>query len=61
MPMFWNISYLLTYEDGTDSVFKNVGIYTTDAGEPPRRKHMTFRTRQKFEITNTQNVFVLKQ
>jgi len=43
-------SYLSTYEDGTDRVFRNVGIYNSDAGELPRRKHTTFGTWQKFEI-----------
>jgi hypothetical protein len=38
------------YEDGTNRVFRNVGIYNSDAGELPRRKHTTFRTRRKFEI-----------
>jgi hypothetical protein len=42
----WNTSYLIAYEDGPDSVFRNVGILTTDIGEQPRRKHMTFSTRQ---------------
>ena len=27
------------YEDGTDKVFRNVGIYNSDAGELPKRKH----------------------
>ena len=27
------------YEDGTDRVFQNVGIYNSDAGETPKRKH----------------------
>ena len=27
------------YEDGTDRVFRNVGIYNWDAGELPKRKH----------------------
>jgi hypothetical protein len=40
------------YEDETDRMFQNVGVGTTDAGESPRRKHMIFRTRQKFEIKN---------
>ena len=26
------------YEDGTDSVFRNVGIYNSDAGEIPKMK-----------------------
>jgi len=46
-------SYLSAYEDGTDRVFRNVGIYTSDAGELPRRKHTTFRTRRMFEIKNS--------
>jgi hypothetical protein len=29
------------YEDGTDRVFRNVGMYNSDAGELPRRKHTT--------------------
>jgi len=42
-------SYLPAYEDGT--VFRNVGIKNSDAGELPRRKHTTtFRSRPKFEI-----------
>jgi hypothetical protein len=36
------IIYLLAYEDGTDRVFRNVGIYNSDAGELPRRKHTTY-------------------
>ena len=45
-------SYLPAYEDGTDRVFQNVGIYNSDARELPRKNHTTFRTRQKFEIKN---------
>jgi len=33
-------------------VFRNVGIYNSDAGELPKRKHNIFRKRRKFEITN---------
>ena len=33
-------------------MFQNVGIYNSDTGKSPRRKHTTFRTRQKFEIKN---------
>ena len=43
------------YEDGTDRVFRNVGIYNSDAGELPKRKHNIFRTRRKFEIKNNQS------
>jgi len=32
------------------TVFRNVGIKNSEAGELPRRKHTTFRTRRKFEI-----------
>jgi hypothetical protein len=45
-----NTSYLLAYEDCTDRVFRNVGILITDAGESPRRKDTTLRTRLMFEI-----------
>jgi hypothetical protein len=34
--------YLLAYEDGTDRVFRKVGISNSDAGELPRRKHTTY-------------------
>jgi len=37
------------YEDGTDIVFRNVGIHNSDAGESPKRKNITFRTRREFE------------
>jgi len=40
------------YEDGTDRVFRNVGIYNSDAGELPKRKHNISRTRRKFELKN---------
>jgi hypothetical protein len=30
------------YEDGTDGVFRNAGIYNSDAGELPKRKHNIF-------------------
>jgi hypothetical protein len=32
-------SHLLAYENGTDRVFRNVGIKTSDSGELPKRKH----------------------
>ena len=33
------ILQLPAYEDGTDSVFQNIGIQNSDAGGLPRRKH----------------------
>jgi len=41
---------LPAYEDGTDRVFRNVGIQNSDTRELPRRKHTSFRTWRKFEI-----------
>jgi hypothetical protein len=38
------------YENGTDSVFQNVGIWNRDTGESPKRENITCRTHQKFEI-----------
>ena len=35
-------------------VFRNVGIYNSDAGELPRRKYITFRTWRKYEIKSLQ-------
>ena len=51
MPTFRNIlSCLRRWVWRWNRVFLNVGISNSDAGELPRRKHTTFRTRQKFEI-----------
>jgi len=52
-------SYLSAYEDGTDRVFRNVGIYNSDVMELPRRKHTTFRTRQKFEIKKDMTMLIV--
>jgi hypothetical protein len=41
-----------TYEDGTDSLFRNVGKLNSDAGKSPKRKNTTLRTQGKFEIKN---------
>jgi protein-arginine kinase activator protein McsA len=38
------------YEDGTDTVFRNVGIQQSDAGEIPKRIHTRFKTRRNFEL-----------
>jgi len=49
-------SYLPAYEDGTDRMFRNIGIQNSDAGELPGRNHTIYRTQRKFEIkNNTQN------
>jgi hypothetical protein len=49
-PSYYS-SYTPAYEDGTDRVFRNVGIQNSDAGELPRKKKSTtFTTRRKFEI-----------
>ena len=45
------------YEDGTDRVFRNVGICNSDAGEIPKRIHTRFKTRRKFEIKNDSFTF----
>ena len=37
------------YEDGTDKEFRNVGYYNSDAGELPKKEHITIETRRKLE------------
>ena len=44
-------------ENGTDRVFRNVGIQQSDAGEIPKKIHTRFKTRRKFEIKNVKFVF----
>ena len=46
-------------EDGTDRVFRNVGIYNSDCGEIPKRIHTIFKTRRKFEIKNLSVILYL--
>jgi len=41
-------SYLPAYEDGTDIVFRNVGIWNSDTRELPRRKHTTICSTAKW-------------
>jgi hypothetical protein len=43
-------SYHLPMKMEQIRVFQNVGIYNSEAGELPKRKHNIFRTRRKFEI-----------
>jgi len=37
------------YEDGTDKEFRNVGYKNSDAGELPKKEHITIETRRKLE------------
>ena len=46
------MKYWPAYEDGTDSEFRNVGIYNSDAGELPKKEQITFRTRRKLKNKN---------
>jgi hypothetical protein len=42
LKILWHSSFythLPAYEDGTDRVFRNAGMYISDAGELPKRKH----------------------
>jgi len=62
MPTFRNTLFHLprrckytAYEDGTDRVFRNVGIQNSDVGESPKSKNITFRAQRKFEIKNLQS------
>ena len=38
---------IIAQDDGADIEFRNVGFYTSDAGEIPKRTQTTFWTRQK--------------
>ena len=40
------------YEDGTDSEFRNVGSWNSDAGELPKKEQITFRTWRKLKNKN---------
>jgi hypothetical protein len=38
IPSAWAIrNFLIAQDDGTDIEFRNVGVYTSDAGEIPKR------------------------
>jgi hypothetical protein len=51
MPTFRNVLFHLHRRLWRwNRVFRNVGTSNSDAGELPRRKHTTLRTRRKFEI-----------
>ena len=49
-----SVTVLPTYEDGTDSVFRNVGIYNSDAGDYPEESI------QHAEYINTKYVIHVK-
>jgi len=57
--------YLLAYEDGTDRVFRNVGIQNSDPRALLTRKHTKFRSRRKFEnfdnmvLKNVSNILLI--
>jgi hypothetical protein len=57
-PTFLKPSQFYTHlpacEDGTEC--SETSAYKIDAGELPRRKHATFKTRRKFEIKKTKVV-----
>ena len=40
-PIFYLTLFLITQDDGTDIEFRNVGFYTSDAGEIPKRTQTT--------------------
>jgi hypothetical protein len=42
----------MTYEDGINRVFQNVGTENKEADKSPKRKNMTFTTQGKFAIKN---------
>ena len=50
-------SILIAQDDGTDIEFWNIGFYTLDAGEIPKRTQTTFWTRQNSKNYNTIKVF----
>jgi len=47
-------SYLPTYEDEIDRVFRNVAIQNSDAGELPRRNHTTRNVSLNYVTHNIQ-------
>jgi hypothetical protein len=47
-----------TFEDGTDTGYRNVGSKNSDAGEIPRRIHIRITTRRKSKSLTT-NIFWL--
>ena len=54
VPSSWTIR--IAQDDGTDIEFRNVGFYTSDAGEIPKRTQTTFRTRRKSKNYHTSEI-----
>ena len=48
-------------EDGTDRVFRNVGIQQSDAGEIPKRIHTRFKHGESLKTRITTLCFVISQ
>jgi len=41
-PIFYLTLFLIAQDDGTDIEFRNVGFYTPDGGEIPKRTQTTY-------------------
>jgi plasmid stabilization system protein ParE len=52
-----DVGSFVVWQDGTDTVFRNVGYQTPYAGEQPKRLHTTYRTRRKLEIKKYKQYF----
>ena len=50
---------MLAQDDGTDTEFRNFGLYTSDAGEIPKRILTAFRTPRKLENYHKIILFVI--
>ena len=53
---------MIAQDDGTDIEFRNVGFYTSDAGEIPKRTQTTFWTRRKsknYQQMVSQHIYIL--
>jgi hypothetical protein len=48
-----DIHHRPAFEDGTDTVFRNVGFWHSDAGDTPKRKLIAFNTWRKLKIKIT--------
>jgi hypothetical protein len=61
MVKVWNHEYFTSMEETARHIrlFEKlwIKIQNSDGGKLPRRKHTTFRTRQKYEIKNTSHLW----